>query len=108
MFIRVCQKIKQCSIILRHCSCGNKESRNSRFGRSALVPGEQVKKRISVLSGGERARLCMAGLLLSPYNILILDEPGNHLDVDTVEALANATSELTKGLSCSPATIDIL
>jgi ATP-binding cassette, subfamily F, member 3 len=55
-----------------------------------LFRGEQVKKRISVLSGGERARLCMAGLLLSPYNILILDEPGNHLDVDTVEALATA------------------
>jgi len=55
-----------------------------------LFRGEQVKKRISVLSGGERARLCMAGLLLGQYNVLILDEPGNHLDVDTVEALANA------------------
>ncbi len=49
-----------------------------------------VKKPISVLSGGERARLCLAGLLLSDYNVLILDEPGNHLDVDTVEALAEA------------------
>jgi ATP-binding cassette subfamily F protein 3 len=55
-----------------------------------LFRGEHVKKKISVLSGGERARLCMAGLLLSQYNILILDEPGNHLDVDTVEALADA------------------
>ncbi len=55
-----------------------------------LFRGEQVKKKISVLSGGERARLCMAGLLLSQYNVLILDEPGNHLDVDTVEALAEA------------------
>lgn len=55
-----------------------------------LFRGEQVKKRISVLSGGERARLCLAGLLLSQYNILVLDEPGNHLDVDTVEALAEA------------------
>ncbi|MCA9167363.1 MAG: ABC-F family ATP-binding cassette domain-containing protein, partial [Planctomycetales bacterium] len=55
-----------------------------------LFRGEQVKKRISVLSGGERARLCLAGLLLSQYNVLILDEPGNHLDVDTVEALAQA------------------
>jgi len=45
------------------------------------------------LSGGERARLCMAGLLLSDFNILILDEPGNHLDVDTVEALAEALVE---------------
>ncbi len=49
-----------------------------------------VKKRISVLSGGERARLCLAGLLLSQYNVLVLDEPGNHLDVDTVDALAEA------------------
>ncbi len=55
-----------------------------------LFRGEHVKKKISVLSGGERARLCMAGLLLSQYNVLILDEPGNHLDVETVEALAEA------------------
>ncbi len=46
-----------------------------------------------MLSGGERARLCLAGLLLSNYNVLILDEPGNHLDVDTVEALAEALLE---------------
>lgn len=57
---------------------------------SMLFRGEHVKKRISVLSGGERARLCMAGLLLGQYNVLVLDEPGNHLDVDTVEALAEA------------------
>src|SRR6185436_1470490 len=48
------------------------------------------KKPITVLSGGERARLCLAGLLLGKQNVLILDEPGNHLDVDTVEALAEA------------------
>ena len=58
-----------------------------------LFRGPHVKKPISVLSGGERARLCMAGLLLSDFNILILDEPGNHLDVDTVEALAEALVE---------------
>src|SRR5947208_12757545 len=52
-----------------------------------------VKKPISVLSGGERARLCLAGLLLSDYNVLVLDEPGNHLDVDTVEALVDALVE---------------
>lgn len=52
-----------------------------------------VKKPVSVLSGGERARLCLAGLLLSDYNVLILDEPGNHLDVDTVETLAEALLE---------------
>ncbi|WP_299468291.1 AAA family ATPase, partial [uncultured Gimesia sp.] len=47
-------------------------------------------KPIKVLSGGERARLCLAGILLGSYSILILDEPGNHLDVETVEALGNA------------------
>ncbi len=58
-----------------------------------LFRGSHVDKPISVLSGGERARLCLAGLLLSDYNILILDEPGNHLDVDTVEALVDALLE---------------
>jgi len=55
-----------------------------------LFRGAHVHKPIKVLSGGERARVCMAGLLLGDYNILILDEPGNHLDVETVEALATA------------------
>ena len=55
-----------------------------------LFRGEAVNKPIPVLSGGERARLCLAGLLLSQHNVLVLDEPGNHLDVDTVEALAQA------------------
>ncbi len=55
-----------------------------------LFRGDAVKKKISVLSGGERARLCLAGLLLGQYNVLILDEPGNHLDVDTVDAMAEA------------------
>ncbi len=58
-----------------------------------LFRGSHVEKRISVLSGGERARLCLAGLLLGSYNVLILDEPGNHLDVDTVDALADALVE---------------
>ena len=57
---------------------------------SLLFRDEHVKKKIKVLSGGERARLCMAGILLGDYNILVLDEPGNHLDVETVEALSNA------------------
>ncbi|MEO1995111.1 MAG: ABC-F family ATP-binding cassette domain-containing protein, partial [Planctomycetaceae bacterium] len=57
---------------------------------SMLFQGAAVKKKISVLSGGERARLCMAGLLLGDFNVLVLDEPVNHLDVETVEALATA------------------
>ena len=58
-----------------------------------LFGGEAIKKRISVLSGGERARLCLTGLLLSQYNVLVLDEPGNHLDVDTIEGLAEALNQ---------------
>ncbi len=57
---------------------------------SFLFRGELIEKRIRVLSGGERARLVLAGLLLEQHNVLVLDEPGNHLDVETVEALAEA------------------
>jgi len=57
---------------------------------SLLFSGELVEKRIKVLSGGERARLVLAGLLLQRHNVLILDEPGNHLDVESIEALADA------------------
>ncbi len=55
-----------------------------------LFRDEQIQRKIKVLSGGERARLCMAGLLLGTANVLVLDEPGNHLDVETVETLAAA------------------
>ena len=57
---------------------------------SFLFSGELVEKKIRVLSGGERARLVLAGLLLKQHNVLILDEPANHLDVESVEALAEA------------------
>ena len=69
---------------------GTKDQEVLDIGGSFLFRGSHIKKPISVLSGGERARLCMAGLLLSKHNILILDEPGNHLDVDTIESLADA------------------
>ncbi|TWU29890.1 ABC-F family ATP-binding cassette domain-containing protein [Bythopirellula polymerisocia] len=57
---------------------------------SFLFSGDMIEKKINVLSGGERARLVLAGLLLQQHNVLVLDEPGNHLDVETVEALADA------------------
>ncbi|HTL47085.1 MAG TPA: ATP-binding cassette domain-containing protein [Verrucomicrobiae bacterium] len=60
---------------------------------SFLFRGDEVKKRISVLSGGERARCVLAGLLLSRSHVLMLDEPTNHLDFETVEALADALRE---------------
>ena len=52
---------------------------------SFLFSGELVEKRLRVLSGGERARLVLAGLLLEQHNVLVLDEPGNHLDVERSE-----------------------
>jgi ATP-binding cassette subfamily F protein 3 len=72
---------------------GKKDQEILDLAGALLFKGLHVNKRIAVLSGGERARLCLAGLLLSKHNILILDEPGNHLDVDTVDALAEALVE---------------
>ena len=69
---------------------GKKDQEILEVAGALLFRKAHVKKPISVLSGGERARLCLAGLLLSDYNVLILDEPANHLDVDTVDSLAEA------------------
>lgn len=57
---------------------------------SFLFSGDDVDKRIGTLSGGERARVCLAGILLGGCQVLLLDEPTNHLDFDTVEALGEA------------------
>jgi len=74
----------------RQAAQGKKDQEILEVAGCLLFRGAHTEKRIAVLSGGERARLCLAGILLSNHNILILDEPGNHLDVDTVEALAEA------------------
>ena len=55
-----------------------------------LFKGEDIDKRVSVLSGGERARLAMASLMLKPYNLLVLDEPTNHMDIRSKEVLKQA------------------
>ena len=73
-----------------HAAPGTKTQAILDQAAALLFRGDHIEKPISVLSGGERARLCLAGLLLAQDNILVLDEPGNHLDVDTVEALAEA------------------
>ena len=60
-----------------------------------LFSGEDIEKKIKVLSGGERSRLAMAKLLLQPYNLLVLDEPTNHLDMRSKDILKGALKDFT-------------
>ncbi|MBI1908229.1 ATP-binding cassette domain-containing protein [Candidatus Uhrbacteria bacterium] len=77
----------------RQAPADAKEEDVLRMAGNFLFRRDDLAKTVSMLSGGEKARLCLAGILLHPNNVLLLDEPTNHLDVETSESLARALVE---------------
>ena len=75
---------------LHACSPGEKIATIRGLLGRVLLTGDEANKQLSSLSGGESARLLFAKIMLEKSNVLVLDEPTNHMDLEGVEALANA------------------
>jgi|APDOM4702015159_1054818.scaffolds.fasta_scaffold02339_2 ATP-binding cassette subfamily F protein 3 len=78
---------------LEHVAVGDIRTRLRDILGAFLFRGEEVDKKVMVLSGGERSRLAMARLMLEPHNLLILDEPTNHMDMRSKDILKQALQD---------------
>lgn len=78
---------------MRKSASGETDERLRTVLGSFLFPGDDVEKKISMLSGGERARLSLAKLFLRPANLILMDEPTNHLDIPSRDVLIGALTE---------------